>query len=338
MTDTEKPKIKFNKLTLSAGLSLNINAIKKDMGTYCVNEGLYVDSVSKDDDGNQIVKQKKPMFSGGHIAMTAAVQELCRYICSAAFKYTEADEMGFKRVSRGTLRLAIIQDESLREFYHTERLRAFDKDQSYLKQFPVNLKELTEFLKKVDINLVLTNKARNFLCYLVVKAYYVTLRTAYRFLVYAKRTTMTADTILSAIDQNFEGALLDRLTTAIDNAIELADPNKEKEDNADAKAAAEDGDADVDADYDDDDDYDVDNDEYSDEEEIAVPVKKATKEPKKEPKKATKKEPKKATKKESKKVIEPESEEDYDYEDDYYSDVEPVVTKPSRKSGGKKKR
>lgn len=213
-----------NKLTEKAGLSFNINKVKANMIHYF-----------KVHDLNQ------PKFKGAHVAMTAALQELCTLVVKNALQHTHKDKSNVRTLTRETLRNSVLLHDGLKQYYYT-KLWTFDKSQMYGDQLPVSKNDLATVVESVDGDLKLTPKALNFLNFLLLKAYLDVVSTSYLFIDFAKRKSLEARAIVYALKSLFADSVsydiyteVDRATTAVGDAVEKADGEDEDGDHADVE-------------------------------------------------------------------------------------------------------
>lgn len=208
-----------NKLTEKTGLQFNVNTVKASMVQYFKSQG--------DGEGNGDDKEDKkeklvcPKFSGSQVAVTAALQELCKLLLNECMAHVVKDQSGMRMLRRSTFRYAIHMNNDLKNYYEM-KLEIFDKKQMYQDQVPVVKKEMMNVINNVDKELKLTPKAYNFLNFLLLQAYLDMLATSFRFINFANRKSLDDRSIKFAIQDKFEDNVTFQLLKEIDRAIKAS--------------------------------------------------------------------------------------------------------------------
>lgn len=210
-----------NQLTEKAGLIFNPMLFRNDMKTFFENQDL-----------------EQPKYAGSHVAVAACMQELCRIIVQSAVKMTNKDKSGLRRLTRGLLRQTVFLHDGLNPYYLYHITTTFDKNQSYDKQLPFSWeKDVLKVVDKIDSDVHFHNKARNFLCFLLLKAYLDILDTSYRFISFTDRKTLCCKSVFYAVKDKFYGSVgqdvsheVQRASEAVGKTIDKVDDNADVED------------------------------------------------------------------------------------------------------------
>ena len=181
-----------NNLTIKAGLTFNINTVKNKLKDYY----------------NQ--NSKAPMFSHGQIAITAVLEKLYELILRECVKTIGKDKSGLKLVNRDGLQHSIILHEEFKQYY-LMKLTHFEKDQLYKDQLPISIGEMDKVMERVESDLSLTSKAKNLLCFFLLKAFLDIASTCHQFLEFSKRKSLDANCVMYSIRNKFPDGLAHEL-------------------------------------------------------------------------------------------------------------------------------
>lgn len=215
----------LNKRTTLAGLSLNVNPVKSDMKTYFEEQGLLVNSTDKKS-GN--VEKKVPMFSSSDVAVTACIQQLCKILVTTCSQYIHENMSGVSEMNRPTLKMSILLNRDLKEAFFWD-IDNMDEKQQYSKQLPISTKELRELIKQIDPSVMITAKAYNFLTYLLLKAYFKVINTAYEFISYSGKKTVDSASIVASVKNKFGAPIANELCSFINSATNSKSNQEEEE-------------------------------------------------------------------------------------------------------------
>jgi hypothetical protein len=193
-----------NATTTKAGLAFNVNTVKSSMKSFFETQA-----------------SEQPMFSGSHIAMTAMIQKLADVLLRESMKYVTKDKTGMKTVTRPCIKQAICINTDLNEYFYQKMLK-FNKNGMYGDQIPVSRKEFDAMCTSMDKSLKLTPKAFNFLAYLLYNSYTDILSTAHQFIKYAKKSTLNAAAVMSAVENRFCDNTVHELMTEMKRACAAA--------------------------------------------------------------------------------------------------------------------
>jgi len=189
------------KLTEQAGLKCNTNRIGKGIKVYYNDRGIDL-----------------PKFSKTDVVVGAAIEKTSYLIINEACKHVSEDKSGLKTITRPVFKLAVQLNDEMRMYYGTH-LKTFDPDQTYLSLLPITTKDIGRFLEEYFSFARLTNKALNYLCFLIFKLYVDILRLANELNMYANKKTFSVNTIRSAIRILFkETSICNQLLDEINRA------------------------------------------------------------------------------------------------------------------------
>ena len=224
-----------NQLTRDAGLVFNVNTMKSSMISFFKNQDLYFTVTNAEGE----VSRKLPMFKGSQVAMTAALEQLCRLLFNNVLQYTNRDKSGLRTVTRPVLKYSVFLHKGLNEYYNY-RLNSFNKNQVYKEQVPFREDEIVEVMNVVDRKLTFTPKAFNLLCFLLSDAYLEILRTSYDFISFAKKRTLDPRAVSCSIKNRFPDLVnhelcneLSRACAAVGNDIDKNDDEEDDDEEED---------------------------------------------------------------------------------------------------------
>lgn len=249
MSGENVKEAKTNAITVKSGLTFNVNSVKKNMRAHFESHGLKV-TVKEKETGNEVAKI--PVFSNSQVATTAAIQKLCELLVRLTLDQTPEDKSGMRLVIRSRINYAIQLNQDLRHYY-ASRLELFDKTMSYVGQLPLdNTKEISALITKVDKNLKFTEKAQNYLYFLLSKAYHDIINTAYQFLKFAEKKTLKPAAVTAAVSNLFGDTIAHEINCEINRAVkavgdDVEDTEAEHEDGK-VSASKKNDDSDVEAD------------------------------------------------------------------------------------------
>ena len=224
-----------NQITRDAGLLYNVNTMKKDMIEFFKNQDLKFTVTNAEGE----TSRKLPMFRGSQVALTATLQELTKSLLTNVLQITNRDKSGLRTVTRPLLKYSIHLHKGF-EKYYGYRLESFNKNQVYKEQLPFKEDDVNQVMNNVDRKLTFTPKAFNLLCFLLLEAYLEVLRTAYDFISFAGKRTLTPSAISAAIKNRFPDIVsyelcneLSRACAAVGDDIYKKDDGDEEDDDED---------------------------------------------------------------------------------------------------------
>jgi len=224
--DLQKKK---NKSTEKSGLSFNVNTVRSKTKSYYESHRHVIKSKSKEsgEETSSIL-----MFSGGHFALTAALEAFCEYIFKQLLNHTEKDNTGLRNVGKKTLRYSILLDLSLEKYFSVE-LKYWNKDQTYQDQLPISKKDIDTVRNKVNKDLFLSDKSHNLFCFMLLKVYHDLIITAFNLVAYAGKKSLDAKSIKTAIEFKFTNNIVNELVSKIQTVMNLVNDKSysDEEDN-----------------------------------------------------------------------------------------------------------
>lgn len=206
---------KTNKSTVLAGLTFNVNTVKNRMKEYFDSQG-----------------STPPMFSGGHVALTALLEKLYELILKECVKRVGKEKSGVRQVNREALQFCMLLHTGFKNYYSLH-LEKYDKDTVYSTALPVEAKHMDTVMKRVDKDLSLTSKAKNLVCYLLERVFIDITSTATQFLSFSGRKSLDAKCVMYCVRNRFSDSISHELNTEIGRAMKAL--GDEVDDNEDTK-------------------------------------------------------------------------------------------------------
>ena len=235
----------LNQTTRNAGLLFDVHKMKNYLRQYCEEQDLKVEVhiTEKDDDGNRRktnkTERKIPQFTGAAVALTACLQRLCRVIIENVIKFSPGlDKTDMKIINRPMVAQSLAAHPGLKEFYFNWQ-HDYNKNARYTLAF--GEKGLDKLMKRVDTTVSFSPKATSFLTYLLDKATYTLIRTAFKLIKYAKAKSMNNSAIEFAIEIEFNEEWIGTALSAeaMRAAIAVKKADKEKREAAEIKKEKE---------------------------------------------------------------------------------------------------
>lgn len=211
-----------NKLTLTAGLTFNINTVKRAMN----------DMFDTND-------QKKPTYKKSQIALTALLESVCEYLVKNACNLTTEDKSGIRRVTRPVLRLSVKTNKDTNLFFEPMIESYYQKTSIYSKQLPMSSDEMNKLISSVNEKLVFTGKAYNMLAFMLVEIFNRVLKQAVLFMEYSNKKSLDDRAVLFSVKNSFN--MTDDLRNTVVEVIETSVENckKDSEDEDDDNEAVD---------------------------------------------------------------------------------------------------
>lgn len=197
MSTEKKP----NKLTEKAGLTFNVNTTKQKLKSYYEGQDLTT-----------------LMFSGGHAAVTAALEKLWEIILEECLKRVGKDKSGVRQVNRESLQYSVLMHAGLKRYFvvHFEN---FDNTVEYKDQSPVINSELDKVMERVDKDMSLTSKARNLACFMLLKVFSQLATSAHSFVEYAKKKSLDGRSVTFAVGATFHESVSNEMKKEISRVM-----------------------------------------------------------------------------------------------------------------------
>jgi hypothetical protein len=192
-----------NKATQSAGLICNVNTVKAKLKEFYDAQGI-----------------AKPMFSGGHSAITAVLQKTFELILTECCKHVKKDKSGMRTVNREFVQTALLMHPGFNQYY-VSKLSQFDPEQLYKDQVPISSTEMDSVITGIDSQLQLTPKARNMICYLLMKVFLDLAFTCSKMLEFAKKKSLDTGCVIHATAIKFSDDIAKELETEVTRVAKL---------------------------------------------------------------------------------------------------------------------
>jgi hypothetical protein len=221
-----------NQKTLKAGLTWNVNTVSQYTKNLFKSKGYVFET--KDKESGEVT-EKAPQLSNGPTAITSAIQEIAQMLLKITAKKTVTDISGVNTLNRSIVTDAIRLNPEWNEYYNW-KLQSFNKDQMYDGVLPVSSKELQQFINNFDKNFIMTPKARNLFIFMISEAYVQIVNTAFHFIKFANKKTLSSESIKAAVNISFPSTIAKALITRIDRAISAAGDDVDDEDGEENEA------------------------------------------------------------------------------------------------------
>lgn len=192
-----------NRITEKAGLSCNVNTVRNKLKDFFESQSI-----------------DTPKFNGGHVAMTATLQKMLTMILKECLKTTGKDKSGVKLVNRETVQYSMLMHTGFNQYFLV-KLNQFDGDQMYRDQVPISTAEMDSVVLGVDPDLSLSPKARNLICYLLLKVFLDVTHTCSHLLNYAGKKSLNAKCVMYSIGIKFPDSIAQDLKTEVSNVAKL---------------------------------------------------------------------------------------------------------------------
>jgi hypothetical protein len=223
-----------NKLTTDAGLTFNVNTMRKQMISFFKNQDLYFSVKGENDE----VTKKLPMFKGSQVALAAALEQLTKTLLTNVLQFTNKDKSGLRTVTRPMLIYSVCLNKGLNQYYNY-RLTSFNKNQVYKDQLPFKEDDVNQLMAGVDKKLMFTPKAFNFLCFLLLEAYLDIMSTGYQFILFADKRSLGPDAVLAAIKNKFPDSISHELCHELTRACNAVGKDLDAGEEGEAEDAKE---------------------------------------------------------------------------------------------------
>ena len=201
----DKVKGESNAVTTKAGLVFNVNTVKNKMKDYFKGQG--ADS---------------PMFSGGQIATTAVLQRFLESIVRECKERVGLDRAKLRTVNRESLQYTLMLNEDYKNYF-SSMWGDYNKDMMYGDQLPVDSKHLDVVVAKIDPSMTLTPRAKNLVCFLMVRVFTDLVSTSTQFLSFAKKKSLDAHCINHVVRNRFRDNLCSELIAAVITSMKASD-------------------------------------------------------------------------------------------------------------------
>ncbi len=181
-----------NKVTQTAGLTFNVNTVKHKLVDFYEAQGI-----------------SKPMFGGGQTAMTAVLQKVFELMLKESVKRLPGDgkdKSGVKLINSQTLQYGVLLHAGF-EQYFLVHLKQYDSRQLYKDQVPISKREMDEFITHIDKDIGLSNEARNFACFLLMKVFLDLAHTCSQLLEFSGKKSLNAKCVMFSVSTKFHDSV-----------------------------------------------------------------------------------------------------------------------------------
>lgn len=200
-TSSEPKKKLLPKNTTEANLNWNVNRFKTWIKKY-IERNIDKNYDKNDDDENENQPQKITL---AHIALGAMNEELCYQIINITKNnHVQKGKNGLYNISRRAMTYAIKLNRDM-SLYFSSSVDSYDRTMQYSDQFCILQKDVKAYIDKMLGNDVrITDKACDFLIYLLVRASNDIVSSAYHIMTYAGYKSMNEKSIITAIKIKFD--------------------------------------------------------------------------------------------------------------------------------------
>lgn len=194
-----------NKATYDAGLMFNVINFRKWMKLqFDIND------------------DKIPIFAGGHIALTACIEEMIRLIINSSLDYLPKDNAGLYELTKSSILNGILMNNNLKYIF-IQYINSYDEHENYTSNYPVKKQILINFIDKYfSKNIKLSNEGYNILSFLLTKfAVNITKNSKY-LIYYAGKKSINYKTIMFAIKMFCPEFIINTLIRQIEDSCVIS--------------------------------------------------------------------------------------------------------------------
>lgn len=190
-----------NDETERSGQFFNVKSVKQWMKSFYNDYTVAV--VTKDDEGNKVVKKGKVKFvSGAHWCLTATDQIICSTLINAASKRSVKGVDGLYTITELNVRDSIESDPELK-FVFNKHLPFFDRKNRYIQSLTLSAKDVSVFIEKYCVNGNSTTRvdaqALNLVMFLMHENRKCLAESAYQMCQYAGKSSVNDRAFLCSI-------------------------------------------------------------------------------------------------------------------------------------------
>lgn len=242
------------KLTAKAGLSYNVNTVRKNMVAYF----------------DMHDPENKPKFAKVHVAIAAMLEKLCKMLAKSTLDQSTKTKAGMREVNGKAIRNMIHSNSDLRTYF-LARLDSFDRKMTYSEGFPIEMSAIKSTFNDVNSKLNFTGDGLNLFFFLLSRVYTDVLDTSRNLLEFSGKKKLDGRAIQFAINILLPEDIATELTTEIKRALKKTEGEKDEDEDA-----AEDDDDDEEENAAEDSDENAEDDDEDEDEEVEKPKKKAS--------------------------------------------------------------
>lgn len=212
---TEKKEKKYpNEATFKAGLVFNVNPFKTKLQETYNSQGINM-----------------PVFTNGHVVMSAIIQKLFEYTLQECVKNIAKDKSGVRQVNREGLQYSVLLNRDLKHYF-LSYLDQYDPNDLYKELVPVSTEEMDKVMGMVDKDLSLTPQARNLLHFLLGKAFSDVAASSVHFLNFAKRSSLDGRCLTGVVLCKFRDTVAQTLQVEIARVMKTSEKDSADENTA----------------------------------------------------------------------------------------------------------
>lgn len=186
MSESER---KQNKVTKTAGLTFNVNAVRSKLKDYHESRGV-----------------TNPTYGGGQIAMTVVLEKFCVMVFKDCASQTPKDKSGGKQVNVNDLQRIVLIHPELKNYFVVP-MSLYNPDQICKDLLPVDPSEIDLVMDKVDKELIFSPKAKNLMYFLISQVFQDLASTSTRLMKFAKKHKFKGTCVSYAVQQCFAEAI-----------------------------------------------------------------------------------------------------------------------------------
>ena len=160
------------------------------------------------------------MCSGGQIALTACIEELLYKIIEVCSNFGTKDKSGLIHITRDRLLLFLNASTIFKDMIIAKD-KSFDKKMQYGEFLPVNNNSLKKMIDNVEKDITLSEKAKNFIYYIVVSCYNDITHVCGLLLEFSNKKSLSAKYVIYAVKIVFDDNLANMLNKKISKTMEL---------------------------------------------------------------------------------------------------------------------
>lgn len=233
-----------NKATTAAGLTFNVNSFRNWMKDQFADKNQVINDEkeekkkpSKNDENkdgeNDKVKDKTrdrelPKFNGGHIALTAAVEDMIKIIFTACESYMPKDKAGLFELNKEALISACNINDDMKKMFKSY-LEYYDVNENYTTNYVISKDKFAAFIDKhFGKNIKLTMEGYNLLVFFLNKFAINVVKISKELLDYSGKRSIKDKTIISCVRLICTEAVSERISRRIQDSCKQIVNDDEK--------------------------------------------------------------------------------------------------------------
>lgn len=193
------------KLSVAAGLSLNVNVVRKSI-LKRFQENNYQLPAKKDKDEKE-KETHEPLIKNSQVAIAAVFEKLATEIVGMVLRRApEKERDGLRKIDDAHFRDAVLNDPDLKRYFGLKYQNDYSSERSYISLLPVPYADVNRFLEKLlkaeDAMIKDTEskvRGNHFLAFLMSEVYNDILAISHRLMVFKSTRGFTAYTVATAL-------------------------------------------------------------------------------------------------------------------------------------------